>query len=133
MNNIKCGFNKHCLYNMCHCHDKCCSNHDHCFHHGCSSLQANLAGMQGNLNFQLFRLKGCRVEVHVECSGQDQVIMGIICNVGTNFVSIHVDEGEPGEKVVTVMTERISIIEWPDKNCSPCKDWESCNPCSPCD
>lgn len=122
--------NRHYPFCPCCCHDRCCSGHDHYFHHRCLPLLANLAGLQGSINFQLLRLKGCRVKVHVECAGQNQVIMGRICNVGTNFVSIHVDKRQPGEKIVTVMTERICLIEWPDKNCSPCKDRKSSDSCN---
>lgn len=96
-----------------YCHEKCECN--------CSPFQARLAGIQGNISFQLFRLKGCRVRIHISCTGEDFYVDGKICNVGTDFVDIHLDEKKCGGKVITVMIERICTIEWLDKDCSPCK------------
>jgi hypothetical protein len=87
----------------------------------------NLAGLTGNLNFQLFRLKGCQVEIELSSPCEDKV-EGIICNVGTNFVDVKQDDNT----VITVLIERIRLIKWVDPACNPCVPPPPCKPCSPC-
>jgi hypothetical protein len=64
----------------------------------------------------LFRSQGCRVKVTIEQGSTTQVIKGIICNVGTNFVDIK----QKGDKIVTILQERIVHIEWSDRYQGPC-------------
>lgn len=115
--------------------DSCCSpHHKHscdCRHHcrecHCSPFHLRLAGLQGNLNFQLFRFKGCPVTIELECKeGKINEVKGKICNVGTDFVDILQDN----KTVVTVLLNRICKITWPNKDCSPCKKC-NCHKCRP--
>ncbi len=107
----------------------CCCNHHHnhrchrcdCKHDfidcHCSPFHLRLSGLQGNLNFQLFRFKGCPVKIKLECGeGESKKIEGKICNVGTDFVDIRKSD----KTVTTVPLNRICKIYWPDKDCSPC-------------
>lgn len=79
-------------------------------------IRLRLAGLTGNLNFKLFRLKGCPVMIETDCPGPGNVVEGILCNVGTNFVDVRRDD----DTVVTVLNEQIQRIEWPDPACKPC-------------
>lgn len=92
----------------------------------CVPFQVRLAGLQGNLAFELFRLKGCNVIIHLDCPGENQeTIEGKICNVGIDFVDILQTTGK-STTVVTVLIQRICKITWPDPKCNPCKP-----PCQP--
>lgn len=111
------------------CDRKCCC-FDHKFDSCCSPFQVRLAGLQGNLSFQLFRLKGCRVTINYECAGNPESVTGKICSVGTDFVSILTENSQPhNKKVVTILIQRICDIEWHNINCSPCKKCHSCDHC----
>jgi len=44
------------------------------------------------------------------------VVRGVICNAGTNFVDIRLKS----HKVVTILTTNIRKIKWIDKHCNPC-------------
>ncbi len=79
-------------------------------------LRVNLAGLTGNLAFQFFRAKGCRVKIKYECSGGSNQVEGIICNVGNDNVSLRRDDGT----VLSILIERICEVEWPDPECNPC-------------
>ncbi|MGF7050529.1 hypothetical protein J2T13_005078 [Paenibacillus sp. DS2015] len=79
-------------------------------------IQLRLAGLNGGLNFLLFRNQGCRVNVTIEQGSTTRVIAGIICNVGTNFVDIK----QKADKVVTILQERIVHIEWLDRSIGSC-------------
>lgn len=86
----------------------------------------NLGGLTGNLNFQLFRMKGCRVKIELsEC--QDKV-EGIICNVGTNFIDLKQEDNT----VITVLTEKIRLVRWEDPACNPCVPPPPCDSCATC-
>lgn len=97
-------------------------------------IHLRLAGLTGNLNFQLFRMKGCPVEIEVECrQGGDgagkETVKGIICNAGTDFVDIK----QANNTVVTLMVEKIRLIKWTDPCCNPCVlPSDPCSPCLPC-
>lgn len=78
-------------------------------------IRLRLAGLTGNLNFQLFKQKGCQVQIEFECAGQRKTIEGVIYNVGTDFVDVMLNNNT----VVTVLTERISSITWDDPHCNP--------------
>ncbi|MCM3671313.1 hypothetical protein M3181_20345 [Mesobacillus maritimus] len=82
------------------------------------NFRLNFNGLNGNLAFQLFRFKGCKVKVFIDCSesGSTSEIRGVICNVGTNFVDVIKED----KTVVTILIERICKIEWLDKQCNPC-------------
>jgi len=96
----------------------------------CFPFQIRLAGLQGNLAFELFRLKGCNVIVHLDCPGNaPKTVEGKICNVGIDFVDILQKSGCTST-VVTVLIQRICKITWPDHNCNPCKP--PCPPKKPC-
>lgn len=86
------------------------------FFFGINNPRLNFNGLNGNLAFQLFRFKGCKVRIFLECPDSSEEVEGIICNVGTNFVDIL----KYDEKVVTVLIEHICKIEWLDKHCNPC-------------
>lgn len=86
-------------------------------------LRLRLAGLTGNIAFQLFRLKGCKLEIEMDCAGKKEKIMGIICNVGTDFVEILQD----GQKISTVLISRILRIDRIDPDCKPCEP----GPCPP--
>lgn len=86
----------------------------------------NLAGLTGNLNFQLFRMKGCQVKI--ELSDCNDEVEGVICNVGTNFVDVK----QTDNTVITILIERIRLIRWEDPACNPCVPPPPCNPCPPC-
>ena len=75
-----------------------------------------LAGLNQNLNFQLFGMKGCRVEIEYECQGTNEEVKGIICDIGTDFIAVMRDNGV----VSTILKERICKIEWKDPCCNPC-------------
>ncbi|MFZ5828080.1 MAG: hypothetical protein ACOY94_27565 [Bacillota bacterium] len=122
--------------------------HHHAFKHCppfffCDNrVRFNLAGLNGNLPFQFFRLRGCRVRIEFECAGEIREVEGVVCNVGNDHVSVQQQappandksgsEGEssgkahcppppfcPGQ-VTTVLIERICQVEWLDPNCNPC-------------
>ncbi|MFP7471356.1 hypothetical protein SFC55_10150 [Niallia taxi] len=86
------------------------------FFFGINNPRLNFNGLNGNLAFQLFRFKGCKVKIFLECPDMSDEVEGVICNVGTNFVDILMFD----EKVVTVLIEHICKIEWLDKHCNPC-------------
>ncbi|MBO8128395.1 MAG: hypothetical protein H0Z39_04235 [Peptococcaceae bacterium] len=90
-------------------------------------VRLQLGGLTGNLNFQLFRLKGCQVIIVFECSGSELSVTGVVCNVGTDFVDVKRDDGT----VVTVLTARICKIEWLQPECTPCVPIPC--PSHPCD
>ncbi|HZG83486.1 hypothetical protein [Paenibacillus sp.] len=75
-----------------------------------------LGQLNQNLNFQLFGLKGCRVEVEYECRGGNDEVKGVVCDVGTDFISVLKDNGV----VATILKERICKIDWKDSCCNPC-------------
>ncbi|RFU61441.1 hypothetical protein [Peribacillus glennii] len=81
-----------------------------------NNFRLNFNGLNGNLAFQLFRFKGCKVKVVFECGGGTDEVTGRICNVGTNFVDIIMEN----HKVVTIMINRICKLDWLDKHCNPC-------------
>lgn len=113
----KCDFC--CFRDRCD-HKNCCFDHkDHC----CPPFHINLGGLEGNLNFQLFRLKGCMVTIHFDCGGSSESITGRICSVGTDFVSLLEDIPGPSEskKVTTIMIQKICKLEWDKRCCSPCR------------
>lgn len=92
-------------------------------------IRLRLAGLTGNLNYQLFRQKGCRVQIEFECAGQRETVKGVICNVGTDFVDLM----RSSKTVVTVLTERICSITWDDPRCNPCVPVQPPpDPCKPC-
>lgn len=93
------------------------------FFFGIYNPRLNFNGLNGNLAFQLFRFKGCRVRIFLECPDMSEEVEGVICNVGTNFVDILKDD----DKVVTILIEHICKIEWLDKQCNPCP--VCCFPC----
>lgn len=76
-------------------------------------IQLKLAGLTGNLNFQLFRQTGCRVIVEVECGEKKSLVRGTVCNVGTDFLDIRKKDG----KVMTILRDRISRMKWLDRDC----------------
>ena len=75
-----------------------------------------LAQLNQNLNFQLFGMKGCRVEIEYECRGGNDEVKGVVCDVGTDFISVLKDNGV----VATILKERICKIDWKDSCCNPC-------------
>lgn len=92
--------------------------------HGCciELFHLRLAGLDGNLNFELFRKKGCCAEIKTECAGEIETTIGRVCNVGTDFIDVIKDD----HTTVTILKERISQIVW-SKACSE----HSCYP--PCE
>lgn len=49
-------------------------------------------------------------------SSDENIIRGIICNVGTDFVDLLQDN----QKVVTVLRNRIKKVKWVEPHCNPC-------------
>ena len=105
-----------------------CHSHSDCRKHVClppchclpmpvcdDRIRLSLAGLTGNLNFQLFRQQGCRVQIEFECADQRETVKGVIYNVGTDFVDLL----RSNKTVVTVLTERICSISWDDPHCNP--------------
>lgn len=75
-----------------------------------------LGGLTGNLNFLLFRQKGCKVKINFDCNGKNETVKGVICQVGTDFLDIL----QKDKTVVTILQDRINRIRWKDKDCNPC-------------
>lgn len=75
-----------------------------------------LAQLNQNLNFQLFAMKGSRVEIEFECQGGNDIVKGVICNIGTDFIDVLRDSGV----VATILKERICRIDWKDRCFNPC-------------
>jgi len=92
-------------------------------------IHLKLSGLTGNLNFQLFRLKGCRVKIELDCPADGKSkVEGNICNVGTNFVDIKLKDNT----IITVLVEKIRFIKWTDPKCNPCVSPPPEKPCPPC-
>lgn len=134
-----CSFEHDEKESCCHdtpCHDGRLISQNCCLPVTCSPLlicddriRVRVAGLNANLNFQLFRLKGCPVEVEYDCTGSGGSVQGTICGVGTNFVDILLNNGT----VVTLLLDRICRINWTDPNCNPCVPLNPPeNPCQTC-
>lgn len=63
----------------------------------------NLAGLTENLSFQLFKLKGHKVEIETILGTQEH---GVICNFGIDFIEIKKSDGT----VVLILRDKISKI-----------------------
>lgn len=74
-------------------------------------IQLRLAGLTGNLNFQLFRQIGRQVRVELECGEQTSTVTGTVCHVGPDFLDIKQKNG----KMITILRNRIIKIEWQKK------------------
>lgn len=102
--------------------------YEHGHHHGCGTskikhvatpdcdrrIQLRLAGLTGNLNFQLFRKIGRHVLVEVECGEHTSTVRGIVCQVGPDFLDIRQKNGT----IITVLRNRIIKIKWAKKSWS---------------
>jgi len=75
-----------------------------------------LAGLNQNLNFQLFRMEGCKVSIEYECQGSNDEVVGTVCGIGTDYIGVRKANGV----VSTILKERICKIEWKDSCCNPC-------------
>ena len=75
-----------------------------------------LAELNRNLNFQLFRMEGCKVSIEYECQGSNDEVVGTICGIGTDYIQVRKANGV----VSTILKERICKIEWKDPGCNPC-------------
>lgn len=71
-------------------------------------IQLRLAGMNNNLNFELFRHRGNRVIIEVTSGDKNEKIRGILCDVGTDYVDIKKSSG----RVITILQSNIQKIEW---------------------
>lgn len=91
----------HCCSPLAFSHNDCCNDHFH----------LHLAGLNGNLNFQLFSKKGCCAKVHFECASATKTVVGRVCNIGVDFVDILKDD----RTILTIMKEKICSIQWLDK------------------
>jgi hypothetical protein len=114
--------------------ETCCDfcSFKYCDSLSCRSFHINLAGLTDNLNYVLLCHRGCMVTIGYECGEGSKYVTGRICNVGTDYVSLlehsfeeAASESESMEKVITILWERIFDITWHDKNCSPCREWNS--------
>lgn len=75
-----------------------------------------LAELNQNLNFQLFRMEGCKVTIEYECQGSNDQVAGTICDIGTDYIAAKKGNGV----VSTILKERVCKIEWKDPCCNPC-------------
>ena len=91
----------HCCGPKAFSHNNCCNKH----------FSLHLAGLTGDLNFQLFRRKGCCAKVELECASETKSIEGRVCAIGIDFVDILKND----KTVVTIMKQRICTIHWLDK------------------
>lgn len=71
-------------------------------------IKLRLAGINNNLNFELFRHKGNRVIIEVTSGEKSERIRGVLCDVGTDYVDIKKANG----RVVTILQSNIQKIEW---------------------
>ncbi|MFI2859158.1 hypothetical protein ACH6EH_18840 [Paenibacillus sp. JSM ZJ436] len=79
-------------------------------------IQLRLAGINSNLNFELFRHKGSMVIIEVVSGEKSENIRGFLSQVGTDYVDIKKSDG----KVVTILQSQILKIVWLDrKKASP--------------
>lgn len=114
----ECVKEKHCVPDcFAKCHEKdCCPPIKNVPIPDCDDrIQLRLAGLTGKLTFQLFRMKGCELEIEIVCAEQREKIKGVICNVGTDFVDLLQDN----KTVTTILINRILHINWKDPACSP--------------
>ena len=63
----------------------------------------NLAGLTENLSFQLFKLKGHKVEIETIAGTHER---GVICNFGIDYIEIKKNDGT----VVLILRDKISKI-----------------------
>lgn len=80
-------------------------------------IRPQLAGLTNSLNFQLLRKKKCPVIIEFDAAGEEELVTGVICSVGTNFIDIR----KRDDSVVTLMPDRITRIKWIDPRCNPCE------------
>ncbi|WP_281883470.1 hypothetical protein [Paenibacillus sp. YYML68] len=80
-----------------------------------NQVRLRLAGLTGNLNFQLLRAKGCRVTIEFEGAQGQTEVSGEIASVGTDYVDI----AQVDRTVVTIMQSRIIAVRWDDPSCRP--------------
>lgn len=123
---------RHCCFD----HHDCCDYHERC----CPPFNLNLGGLTGNMNFQFFKFKGCKVEICFECNGKTGTVKGRICGAGTDFVNILTKPGcfdspcnavcagsssessnSSSKFVVTIPIHRICDVKWLEHDCGPCK------------
>ncbi|MEY8745534.1 hypothetical protein AB9M62_40485 [Bacillales bacterium AN1005] len=71
-------------------------------------IKLRLAGINNNLNFELFRHKGNRIIIEVSSGEKTEKIRGVLCDVGTDYVDIKKANG----RVVTLLQSNIIKIEW---------------------
>ncbi|WP_128102313.1 hypothetical protein [Paenibacillus sp. DCT19] len=71
-------------------------------------IKLRLAGINNNLNFELFRHKGNRVIIEVSSGEKSEKIRGVLLNVGTDYVDIKKANG----RVITILQSNIQKIEW---------------------
>lgn len=120
-------FSSHHLHHS-HCDDfffkdHCCGPKAFSHKHFCNNhFLLRLSGLEGNLNFELFRKKGCCAEVKYECGESIETITGRICNFGTDFLEVLKDD----KTILTIMKEKICSILWKEK-CDHHDIWPS--PC----
>ncbi|WP_367903419.1 hypothetical protein [Paenibacillus sp. PL2-23] len=93
-----------------------------------NDFRLNFNGLNGNLSFQLFRMKGCKVKIVYECAGVKEEVEGILCNTGTNYVDVK----KSNQMVETVLLDRICNLLWEDRSCNPCKCCRGCEDRHPC-
>lgn len=108
---------EHHLSNNCHDRHKC----SRCHNSGCLSshfdcrdylFEITLAGLMDNLNFKLLKNRNCPLKVATEGGCQ---FTGKTCNVGIDYIDIKDRHG----KVVTILKDKLSHIEWECKKCKP--------------
>lgn len=80
-------------------------------------IKLRLAGINNNLNFELFRHRGNRVIIEVSSGDKTEKIRGVLCNVGTDYVDIKRSNG----RVNTILQSNIQKIEWLGRRKSPPK------------
>ncbi len=79
-------------------------------------VRLNLAGLTGNLNFQLLKSVGCDVEIDTTISAGENKERGKIYNVGIDFIELKKENGT----LVTILKDKVSQIHWLDDECHSC-------------
>lgn len=71
----------------------------------CEGIQINLAGLTEKPNFRLIKLLNSTVEVRIKCDDKQQVKVGKLVKVATDFIEIEIDK-----KIVLLLQEDIESV-----------------------
>lgn len=71
----------------------------------CEGIQINLAGLTDKPNFRLIKLLNTIVEVKLKCDGKQQVKVGKLVKVATDFIEIEINKS-----IVLLLQEDIESV-----------------------